>query len=75
MEVFPLTDETPGSHLGGGNGVDFCYHFLPMMDLLVFQSTFLLGLHERHIFYLLACSGVWKHWLFWFMWWWWWFSL
>ena len=68
MEVFPLTDETPGSHLGGGNGVDFCYHFLPMMDLLVFQSTFLLGLHERHIFYLLACSGVWKHWLFWFMW-------
>ena len=30
MEVFPLTDETPGSHLGEGNGLDFCYHFLPM---------------------------------------------
>ena len=75
MEVFPLTDETPGSHLGGRNGLDFCCHFLPMMDLLVFQSTFLLGLYKRQNFYLLTCSGVWKYWLFWLMWWWWWFSL
>lgn len=45
------------------------------VDLLVFRSTFLLGLHERHSFYLLTCSGVWKYWLFWLMWWWWWFSL